>query len=303
MVMLSGFMAVRNVESQGYPFIEAAASALAACDELVISDGCSQDRTWEGLLALREVFADRVRLYRDPWPGEENHGRVIATVTNVARRRCAGDYCFQVQANELLPEDSARRLVELPAAFPEVEIFALRYLLLMGPLVASNKLRRRLFRNVADVVAVADAFDVGGADPRRSVPTVAVGLPEPVYRYRAVSPIGYIAKLRGIRPRTRLWATELELAERALEAAAHTADPVASFWDAVRTYLATDSWLQASEGTTWPRGLLTRSDTVPAPARHLVGSWRCEFNHSLAWLAGLDTRGRSLGSPAPGPGR
>jgi hypothetical protein len=288
--MISGFMMVRDVASQGYPFIEAATAALAACDELVISDGYSRDRTWEGLIAVRDVFGDRVRLYQDRWPGGANRGSTLATVTNVARRRCAGQYCLMVQANEVVHEHSAQPLRELPIAYPGLDIFELRYLLLMGPLVAANTLRRRLFRNRPDIVAVGDAYDVDSVEPGRPVTTAPVPLPEPVYRYRAISPTGYVAKLRAIRPRTRLWATELELAERALGAAAGAADPAACFWMAVRDYLAEDSWLRASEGTSWPRGALRSIERAPAAVRPLLGRWRFDLDDSLAWLAAQGAR-------------
>ena len=45
--MISGFMIVRNVLEQGYPFVEAIASALPICDEFLISDGYSTDGSYE----------------------------------------------------------------------------------------------------------------------------------------------------------------------------------------------------------------------------------------------------------------
>jgi hypothetical protein len=46
---ISGFMIVRNVISQGYPFLEAIASVLPICDEFLVSDGYSDDGTFEVL--------------------------------------------------------------------------------------------------------------------------------------------------------------------------------------------------------------------------------------------------------------
>ena len=45
--MISGFMVVRDVYKQGYPFVSAIASALQVCDEFLISDGYSTDGTFE----------------------------------------------------------------------------------------------------------------------------------------------------------------------------------------------------------------------------------------------------------------
>jgi hypothetical protein len=91
-VTISGFMIVRNVASQGYPFLEAALAALPVCDEFLISDGESSDATWKALEALRDKHPDKVKLFRDSWGGDASRGAVLARMTNALRRRCAGEY-------------------------------------------------------------------------------------------------------------------------------------------------------------------------------------------------------------------
>jgi hypothetical protein len=288
-VSISGFMVVRDVESQGYPFIEAAAAALAACDELVISDGCSTDRTWDGLAALHSTFGERVRLYRDPWPGPENHGAILSEATNVARRRCRGSWCLSVQANEVLPERSARALRDTARSEPQADIVALPYLLLIGPHLATGvSIRRRLFRNLPDIVAVGDACNVGGVLEARPIAVAQRALPEPIYRYRAMFPEGYLAKLRSVRPRTRPWAKELAHAEAALKVSVGAPDPGAAFWGLVRDYLADEAWIDASSGA--PRTQFIYCGEPPPAARHLVGRWRYDLDDSIAWLAGQPAR-------------
>jgi glycosyltransferase involved in cell wall biosynthesis len=66
---ISGFIVVRNVVSQGYPFIEAIAAALPICDEFLISDGCSTDETWEALQVLEAFYPGKIRLFQDEWKG------------------------------------------------------------------------------------------------------------------------------------------------------------------------------------------------------------------------------------------
>ena len=138
----------------------------------------------------REVFPQRVQLFRDAWPRAENTQGILAEMTNVVRRRCRTEWCLSIQANEVLHEASARRLAELPVTHPGVEIFTLPYLVLMGPrLVWTYNWRRRLFRNIPDIVAVGDAFDVQRVLPRRcptEKPTEKVQLPEPFYRLSRV---------------------------------------------------------------------------------------------------------------------
>ncbi len=61
---ISCFMNVRNVLSQGYPFVQSILAALPICKEFVISDGYSNDGTFETLKALKDKYPkiDLVRL-------------------------------------------------------------------------------------------------------------------------------------------------------------------------------------------------------------------------------------------------
>lgn len=286
-------MIVRDVERQGYPFIEAAASALDACDELLISDGGSSDRTWEGLEALTRAFGERVKLFRDPWPGPENRLGVLRIMTNVVRRRCrSSTWCFSLQANEILSSRSAEALRRLPSQHPGVEIFRLPYLELMGPhLISRTSLRSRLFRNVPDIVAIGDAHAVDGVLPVRRVPVRTVGLPEPVYRYRAMFPQGYLEKLRSIVPREPVWDEELKLAEDALAQALDGEDPVAAFWGRMRERFCDGRWRRRSEGSGAPAGYLASVDRAPGAAEHLLWRWRYDIDDSISWLSSVAASG------------
>jgi hypothetical protein len=272
---ISGFMIVRDAERQGYPFIEAARSALLACDELLVSDGYSTDRTWEGLLALQAAFGDRVQLFRDRWPDSSNRGEILSKMTNRVRRRCRGAYCLSIQANEIIEPAAAEELVLMPPRFPKTEMFALNFLVQQGPRLAwSSEWRRRLFKNIPDIVAVGDAFEVCNVLPRRSSTRLSP-LSEPVRHYRALCPVSYVNKLRAVMPRSKFWDEELRLAEEALEAASADEDPVASFWARMRVALESHAVSPAP---------LIETDQVPGALRHLLGKWRYSLDDSLAAL-------------------
>lgn len=283
---ISGFMIVRDAERQGYPFIEAASSALAACDELLIADGYSADRTWEGLLVLRERFGERVKLFRDRWPSAENRGGILAHMTNRVRRRCRGDYCLSVQANEIIDASAAPTLAALPRRHPELEMFALHYPVLLGPhLVWTEAWRLRLFRNIPDIVAIGDAYDVCNVLPRRS-PANRAALPRPVHHYRAACPFNYVEKLRSVVPRTELWARELRLAEAALASAEREGDSIEGFWDRVQGILEVglrEGHPPDAELPTTPR-CVGRTEHVPDVMRCALASWRYSLDDSLAQL-------------------
>lgn len=69
--MISGFMIVKNVLKQGYPFVEAIASALPICDEFLISDGYSTDGTFEILKRISSLNK-KIRIFRYNWPKTKN---------------------------------------------------------------------------------------------------------------------------------------------------------------------------------------------------------------------------------------
>lgn len=65
-------------------------------------------------------------------------------------------------------EASYAALAALPVIRPDVEVFALRHRGMVGPhLIWTEKWRRRLFRNIPDIVAVGDAYEVSHVLPRR----------------------------------------------------------------------------------------------------------------------------------------
>ena len=83
--MISGFMIVKDVIEQGYPFVEAIASALPICDEFLVSDGYSTDGTYEVIKKISNLNP-KVKVYRCKWPDKKDI-TVLADVTNEVRNR------------------------------------------------------------------------------------------------------------------------------------------------------------------------------------------------------------------------
>ena len=220
-------MNVRNVLSQGYPFVQSIVAALPICKEFVISDGYSNDGTFETLKALRDKYPkiDLVRLHWETSFINTRFGEVIAKTANQTRELCSGKYLFYVQANEVVHEKSIDSIKELPSLFPYVEIFHLPYMLILGKnLVLEFQFRARLFKNIPDIAVVKDAaqvsytykamlkraiaimlkinkknkiYDVftrGGMDSRLFMHAY---LPKPIFRYIGLSRDAYLNKLKG----------------------------------------------------------------------------------------------------------
>jgi hypothetical protein len=312
MPFISGTLVVRNVVSQGYPFIEAVEAVLPICDEFLVSDGYSTDRTWECLEALAGAYPDRITLYRDDWVGATHGAEVVARMTNLLLDRCRGVYCLNVQANEVLHEQALEELRRLPELYPEIDLFALPFLNVMGGhLVWNSTFRCRLFRRSPGIRCRGDGYDVGYARWAH-LPELQqlAGLPRPggshihylvppFYRYRGLFPRGYLEKMAARielmkdEPEIRayLWRRESAYAESVWrELNPSTASP-ARFWDAMARYFDEVLWRDlppgVSPGRSIPRRHLRRTDEAPQRMRHLLDRWEYPVDETLARLRAM----------------
>ncbi|MCS7107001.1 MAG: glycosyltransferase family 2 protein [Acidilobaceae archaeon] len=232
MKKVSCFMIVRNVLSQGYPFLEAIAQALPVCDEFLISDGMSDDGTYQ-LLERAARVNKKIRLFREEWQRGSFHEE-LREATNRLLRKCQGDYVFYVQANEVVHEESWKYLKQLPEIWPEAITFSFPYLLVFRHLRFHEQYRLRYAKRLDYIEAIYDAWALGLSTrfvikellsslfrPRQLARilykgvhaiyadtggitklTVPVILPQPIYRYQAVFLGDPIAKEL---ERTRRW--------------------------------------------------------------------------------------------------
>jgi hypothetical protein len=291
---LSGYMIVRDVVDQGYPYLEAIRSALPVCDEFLISDGFSSDATWEGLEALRVRFPDKIRLFRDSWEGGTNHGEILAAMSNRLRERCGGAYCLNLQANEIIPRVSLEQIARLPLLYPKIDLFRLPFDTVMGRrLHWMVDFRNRLFRNDSDIVSLGDAYDVGwkpGVQRPACLDQWTVHLPLPVRRYRGLFPVNYIRKhenrLRLFQsPRSQHFTRkEVDFARRLLAQLQSTALPEA-FWREIQRYFDERMWQDNpgdyQPGPNIPRKMSGFQNDQDGQLDHLSDLWEYDFRESL----------------------
>jgi glycosyltransferase involved in cell wall biosynthesis len=110
MEKISGFSLVRNGLQFDYPFLESWRSILPVVDELVLNIGISDD---ESLAVARKFAAEegqgKVRIFESEWPlhipEKRKSGLILSEQTNLALEQCAHDWCFYIQADEVLHED------------------------------------------------------------------------------------------------------------------------------------------------------------------------------------------------------
>ena len=102
MMNVSGFSIIRNARKFGYPVIEAISSILPVCDELIVNVGKSDDDTLD---LIRSIASDKVKIIEQEWDlSLRSGGELLARETNRALDQCKGDWCFYIQADEVLHE-------------------------------------------------------------------------------------------------------------------------------------------------------------------------------------------------------
>jgi len=130
---ISGFTFVRDAIRLDYPIVEAITSILPICDEFWVALGRSDDGTGE---AIRGIGDPKIGIIESDWdPTYFVHGAINAQQTNVALSRCSGDWCFYVQADEVVHEKYLpiiRSAMERCLDHPEVEGLLFDYLHFWG---------------------------------------------------------------------------------------------------------------------------------------------------------------------------
>ena len=130
---VSGFTFVRNALTLDFPIVEAITSVLPICDEFVVAAGDSNDGTTD---VIRRIGDQRIRLIETVWdPSYFIRGAIYAQQTNLALAECSGDWCFYLQADEVVHEADLpiiRRCMEANLRQEEVEGLLFRYLHFWG---------------------------------------------------------------------------------------------------------------------------------------------------------------------------
>ena len=124
---ISGYTTVLNANRMGYPWEATIQSMLGFCDEVIVVDAGSDDGTWEDLQEIA-TFDDRLKptqkvIDKDhPSFAYETDGKLKA----YARSLCVGDYCWQMDADEVVHEDDFNKVHQVLRAFPKyVDIVSL----------------------------------------------------------------------------------------------------------------------------------------------------------------------------------
>lgn len=106
--MISGFTVVRNARLMGYPVVESIRSLLPICDEVVVGVGQSDDDTRE---LIQSIGDKKIKIFDAFWDiNKTKGGLILSEKTNEALARCSNDWCFYLQADEVVHEEDLAKI-------------------------------------------------------------------------------------------------------------------------------------------------------------------------------------------------
>jgi hypothetical protein len=170
MEKISGFSLVRNGLQFDYPFLESWRSLLPVVDELVLNIGISDDDS----LAVAKKFAEeegqgKVKIFESEWPlhipEKKKSGLILSEQTNLALVKCTHDWCFYIQADEVIHEDDysmIRKAVE-KAATAKADAIVFEYAHFYGSFDVIQKTRSAYRREMRIIRKSSGARSVGDA--------------------------------------------------------------------------------------------------------------------------------------------
>ena len=107
---ISGFTMVRNADKLYFPIRESILSILPIVDEYIIALGAgdADDRT-EAI--IKEIDSPKIKIYPRTWSEKSfKESRILAEETNFALSKCSGDWCFYLQADEVIHEEDLPKI-------------------------------------------------------------------------------------------------------------------------------------------------------------------------------------------------
>jgi hypothetical protein len=115
---ISGFTFTRNAVKLYYPMVESISSILPIVDEFIVI-ACPGDKDDDTLNVVSSIKDAKLRIIESRWPSKEEAGtHVYSYLTNLALEQCTGDWCFYLQADEVVHEED----------LPKIESTCRRYL-------------------------------------------------------------------------------------------------------------------------------------------------------------------------------
>jgi hypothetical protein len=122
---ISGFTFLRNAFLNNYPFLASIKSILPIVDEFIVVVCDSEDGTLE---LVKSINSSKIKIVQAPFVSSEDW--TYARYTNLAYFLCSSDWCFYIQADEVVPEWELEKIYNCMEKFfkvKEVEGILLNY--------------------------------------------------------------------------------------------------------------------------------------------------------------------------------
>jgi len=157
---------VRNAEKYYFPVKESILSVLDICDEFIVALGNNdnEDHTRE---LIESIGSPKIKIINRVWSEDDFiESRIFAKETNFALSQCTGDWCFYIQADEVVHEDDLLHIKEMCNKYlnnKNVEGFLFKYKHFFGdyhhflPVHGWYKNEIRIVRNGVGVKSIKDA--------------------------------------------------------------------------------------------------------------------------------------------------
>ena len=118
-IVLSGYTTTKNVIESDYPWKESIQSLLGFCDEVVVVDGGSDDGTWENLKSWAE-HEEKLKVFQEKRDWSYYRFAIFDGEQKAkARSLCTGDWCWQMDIDEIVHEDDYAKIKKLAKQIPK----------------------------------------------------------------------------------------------------------------------------------------------------------------------------------------
>jgi glycosyltransferase involved in cell wall biosynthesis len=123
---ISGYTTTKDCIQQKYPWKECISSMIGFCDEVVVVDGGSTDGTWEDLLSWSKSEPKlKIKQVSRDW-NHKRHAVFDGAQKAEAKKLCTKDFCWQMDADEVVHENDYRKIKTLISNWPSgVELLSL----------------------------------------------------------------------------------------------------------------------------------------------------------------------------------
>jgi hypothetical protein len=191
---ISGFTFVRNADKLYFPIKESIESILPIVDEYIIAlgKGDNEDNTEQLILSIQ---SPKIKIIYRVWDEKLfKDGKIFAHETNVALNECKGDWCFYLQADEVIHENDLPILKDACQFYlhnEKVDGFTLNYYHFYGdynhylPIHGWCRSEIRIIRNNKNIYSYNDANSFRKENNKK---LRIIKLPAHVYHYGYVRP-------------------------------------------------------------------------------------------------------------------